>query len=157
MKKIFLAIAIVFAAMNCMAQDIELKVNKGGEVFTLHPKKAHGLNTEKVTTFTTTYEGAVIVNERTIQYEIVDANKIAIENNNKLRGFALTELGGCAVGLVGCGLAYYGAKNQKEWATWGGVIMGVGGAITCIVGYLPLIGDKIYFTENGIGVKLNIK
>lgn len=158
MKKIFFAIAIIFVSLNCIGQGVELKVNKNGEIFNLHPTNPNGLNTEKVTTFTTNYEGAVIVNERTIQYEVVDASKIAIQNNNKIRNFAITEMSGIGVGLVGYALTRHGANNMntKEMKV-GAAIIGVGGLV-CIIGYIPLLNnDKIYFTENGIGVKLRIK
>lgn len=157
MKKIFLAIAIIFVSLNCIGQGVELKVNKNGEIFNLHPTNPNGLNTEKVTTFTTNYEGAVIVNERTIQYEVVDASKIAIQNNNKIRNFAITELSGIGVGIVGYGISRYGAnKGNTKTMKVGGAVIGVG-ALVCIIGYFPLLNDKIYFTENGIGVKLRIK
>lgn len=157
MKKIFLAIAIIFILLNCFGQGIELKINKNGEIFNLHPTNPNGLNTEKVTTFTTNYKGAVIVNERTIQYEVVDASKIAIQNNNKIRNFAITELSGIGVGLIGRGIQVHGSKklNEKEMKV-GLVVEGIG-ALTCIIGFIPLLNDKIYFTENGIGVKLRIK
>lgn len=157
MKKIFLAIAIIFVSLNCIGQGVELKVNKNGEIFNLHPTNPNGLNTEKVTTFTTNYEGAVIVNERTIQYEVVDASKIAIQNSNKIRNFAITELSSFAVGVVGGSMVYYGAKNNSKGLYWSGVVVGVGAGISAIIGYFPLLNDKIYFTENGIGVKLRIK
>lgn len=157
MKKIITLIAIIFVSLNCIGQGVELKVNKNGEIFNLHPTNPNGLNTEKVTTFTTNYEGAVIVNERTIQYEVVDASKIAIQNNNKIRNFAITELSSFAVGVVGGSMVYYGVKNNSKGLYWSGVAVGVGAGIAAIIGYFPLLNDKIYFTENGIGVKLRIK
>jgi hypothetical protein len=166
MKKIFFAIAIIFATtLVGFAQSTAIHFDNGKYDMMLHPKNPTGQNIEVVT-----FIGYDAISQTRstkkieVDYEVIDGVQYALENSKRMKKFATTELIGLGVCLAGGELMHYSYKqfgkhpndHYKNLAYVGGAVA-MAGALTCILGYIPLLNDHVYVTNNGIGIRYKIK
>lgn len=166
MKKIITLIAIIFAAtLVGVAQTTNIHFDNGKYDMVLHPKNPTGQNIEVVSfsaydAVTQTYSTKKIE----VDYEVIDGVQYALENSKRMKKFATTELIGIGICVAGGELMHYSikqysndpSKHYRDLMYVGGGIA-IAGTLTCILGYIPLLNDHVYVTNNGIGVRYKIK
>lgn len=168
MKKIFFAIAIIFATtLVGFAQSTAIHFDNGKYDMMLHPKNPTGQNIEVVTF--SGYDPITQINsvkKIEVDYEVIDGVQYALENSKRMKKFATTELIGIGIGIAGGELIHYSykqiEKHPNEYKHYMNLVHVGGGvvivsALTCILGYIPLLNDHVYVTNNGIGIRYKIK
>ena len=87
MKKIFLAIAIIFATtLVCFAQSTTIHFDNGKYDMVLHPKNPTGQNIEVVTF--SGYDPITQINsvkKIEVDYEVIDGVQYALENSKRMK------------------------------------------------------------------------